>query len=90
VPPDVWSAIWKFGFESGNGAYAANGKRLVEVRFKIGFNTRLPGPNRQRARADAEHRINSIDPDPEFRNQQVAGSTPAGGSSPFSSNHLEN
>ena len=48
--------------------------------FKIGFNTRRRCRNHQPARADAEHKINSIDRDPEFRNQQVAGSTPAGGS----------
>src|SRR5579871_4432117 len=56
------------------------GLLTFENGFKIGFNTRRPSRNRQRAQADAEHRINRVDRDTEFRNQQVAGSSPAGGS----------
>jgi hypothetical protein len=54
-----------------------------EVEFKIGFDTRRQGRNHQCAPAGAEHRINSLDRDLEFRNQQVAGSIPAGGSRVF-------
>jgi hypothetical protein len=66
--------------ESGSGAEPAKGNGLGELGFKIGFNTRRPGRNHRRARVDGEHSINRIDGDPEFRNQQVAGSIPAGGS----------
>src|SRR5579872_4348236 len=48
--------------------------------FKIGFNKRLPRRISPQNRARAERRINSIGHDVEFRNQQVAGSIPAGGS----------
>ncbi len=50
----------------------------TKVGFKIGFNTRRRDRNRQRTRAAAEPRINSVRRDPEFCNQQVAGSIPAG------------
>src|SRR5690242_2760236 len=63
------------------GPKPPKGQGLGEVRFKIGFNTRRPRQIRQRAPVYAEPEINSIDPDPEFRNQQVAGSSPEGGSS---------
>ena len=75
-----WSAIRKFGLKVATGAEPAKGKRLGEIGFKIGFNTRRRGRNCQRARADAEHRIKNIGRDPEFRNQQVSGSSPDGGS----------
>jgi hypothetical protein len=51
-----------------------------EVGFKIGFNKRPSGRISLQNRARAERRINSIGHDVEFRNQQVAGSIPAGGS----------
>ena len=42
---------------------------------------RRPGPNRQGVRVDAEHRFNGIPHNSGFRNQQVSGSSPKGGSS---------
>jgi len=52
----------------------------LELGFKIGFNT----GQARRIRRDCSHRakprINGLSSDPEFRNQQVAGSIPAGGS----------
>jgi len=51
-----------------------------ELGFRIGFNTGQSRRVRPNGGCRAEHRIKHIPPDPEFRNQQVAGSIPAGGS----------
>ena len=53
---------------------------MPELGFRIGFNTGQPRRIRRSCSGRAEPRINNIPPDPEFRNQQVAGSIPAGGS----------
>ena len=61
----------------GGQAETAN----FEVGFKIGFNKRPPSRIHRSLRLLAQRRINSLQFDAEFRNQQVAGSIPAGGSS---------
>jgi hypothetical protein len=60
---------------------AASQKRLAKVGFKIGFNKRPLHRICRRYERQADCGVNGTRLDAGFRNQQVAGSIPAGGSS---------
>ena len=56
------------------------GKEVLKVGFKIGFNKRPTRRNSRIRPVLAKFRMNNIHPDLKFRNQQVSGSSPEGGS----------
>jgi hypothetical protein len=77
---DVFASLHVSSIEvSGNRRQLASRK----PGFRIGFNTGQSGLIRRGRSDSAEPRINHISPNQKFRNQQVAGPIPAGGSVSF-------